>query len=89
MKALTHNTVSWVMPATGVGVYVTVLATASDKSIPILVLMATVIVVLLARNELSPKRRRLHRRKLGHGPHCNDDLQHDFGTGCPECGWQR
>ena len=43
----------------------------------------------LARNEFNPKRRRLYRRQLGHGPDCNDDLQHEFGTGCPEYGWQR
>jgi len=89
MKDLTHNTVSWVLLASGVGVYVAVLVMASNKSIPMLAVTAATIVVLLARNELNPKRRRLYRQRLGHCPYCNYDLQYEFGTGCPECGWQR
>ena len=77
------------MPASGVGVCLAVLATAGDKSIPILALMATIVVVLLAHNQLSPKRRHLHRQQLGRCPYCNYGLLYEFGTGCPECGWQR
>ena len=66
MKDLTHNTVSWALLASGVGVYLAVLVMASNKSIPMLAVTAGIIVVLLARNELNPKRRRLHRQQLGH-----------------------
>ena len=89
MRDLTHNTVSWALLAAGVVVYLAVLVMASNKSIPILAVTAGIIAVLLARNELNPKRRRLHRQQLGHCPYCNYDLQYEFETGCPECGWQR
>ncbi len=49
MKDLAHNTVSWVLLASGVGVRRAVLGAASDKSIPILALTATSLVMLLAK----------------------------------------
>ena len=89
MKALSQNRVSWAMLAAGGGSYVFLLATSSDKTIAPLLMTAAIILVLVFRNELSPKHRRVRRRQAGLCPLCGYDLKYDFRTGCSECGWER
>ena len=89
MKQLSHNTVSWIMLVVGGGGYVALLVMSSDKAVGPLVVMATIVVFLLFRNELSPERCRARRRQAGLCPLCAYDLKHDFSNGCSECGWKR
>ncbi len=86
---LVLHRISWGLLAVGGGLYVAGVATASRKAIPLLVVTAAIVVGLLFVNELNPKRRRGDRMRRGRCPSCAYDLQHDFRTGCPECGWDR
>jgi hypothetical protein len=54
-----------------------------------LLVTAAIVVILMFRNELSPKRRRARRQHAGLCPLCSYDLKHDFGNGCSECGWEK
>ncbi len=89
MRALSHNVVSWVVLVAGSAGYVALLVLSNDKAIAPLIVTAGIVVILLYRNELSPTRRRLRRQQAGLCPLCGYDLQHDFRTGCSECGWER
>ncbi len=89
MKQLSHNTVSWIMLVVAGGGYVALLVISSDKAVGPIVVVAAIVVFLLFRNELSPKRCRVRRRRAGLCPLCAYDLQHDFSSGCSECGWER
>jgi len=86
---LALHRISWGLLAAGGGLYVTGIAMATHKAIPYLVAAAATVVMLLLFNELNPKRRRRDRMRAGHCPNCAYDLQHDFRTGCSECGWDR
>ncbi len=89
MKQLSHNTVSWIMLVVAGGGYFALLVISSDKAVGPLVVMAGIVMILLFRNELSPKRFRARRRQAGLCPLCAYDLKHDFSNGCSECGWER
>ena len=89
MRELAVQRISWGLLVAGSGLYIAGIAMASRKAIPLLVALAGIVVVLLLINELNPARRRGNRMRQGRCPNCVYDLQHDFRTGCPECGWDR
>ena len=89
MRELSHNAVSWVVLVAGTAGYVALLVMSNDKAITPLIVTAGIVVTLLFRNELSPKRRRLRRQQAGLCPLCGYDLKYDFRIGCSECGWKR
>jgi len=89
MKDLTHNALSWVVLAAGGAGYVALLVISTDKAVAPLLVTAAIVAILVFRNELSPKRRRVRRRQAGLCPLCSYDLKYDFRNGCSECGWDK
>lgn len=89
MKDLSQNAVSWVVLVTGGAAYIAMLVMSSNKAVAPLLVTGAIVMILVFRNELSPKRRRRRRLDAGLCPVCAYDLQYDFGGGCSECGWAR
>ncbi len=71
------------------GGYVALLVISSDEAAGPVLATAAIVIFLVLRNELSPTRCRMRRRRAGLCPLCGYNLKHDFSNGCSECGWER